>query len=95
MEKYTISKCCNLQFQTQYTQQVIVNGIPQNSGEVEVPVLTCPNCGHIVAQFNPGTTVLQVFETCETEISKQINYCVKCGQKLRFPTSIKVEAQEM
>lgn len=95
MEERNISKCCNLQFQTQYTQQVIVNGIPQNSGEVEVPILTCPNCGHVVAQFNSGTTMQQVFETCENEISKQIRYCIKCGQKVRFPISIKVEAQEM
>ena len=94
MEERNISKCCNLQFQTQYTQQVIVNGVPQNSGEVEVPILTCPNCSHVIAQFNPGTTMLQVFEVCENEISKQINYCVKCGQKLDFPLLIEAEAQE-
>ena len=95
MEKHNISRCCKLQTQTQYTQQVIVNGVPQNSGEVEVPILTCPNCGHIIAQFNQGTTMKQVFDTCENEISKQIKYCIKCGQKLAFPIAIETEIQEV
>ena len=93
MEERNLSKCCNLQYQTQYTQQVVVNGVPQNSGEVQVPILVCPSCGHVIVQFNPGTTMEQVFATCENEISHQINYCVKCGQKLAFPQLITIAAE--
>ena len=95
MEERNLSKCCQLQYQTQYTQQVIINGVPQNSGEVQVPILVCPNCGHIIAQFNAGTPMEQVFTVCENEISQQIKYCVNCGQKLAFPQLITITDAQM
>ena len=95
MEERDISKCCNLQFQTQYTQQVVINGVPQNSGAVQVPILVCPNCSHIIVQFNPGTTMDQFYATCENEISHQINYCVKCGQKVSFPQILTTTAENV
>jgi len=93
MEERNLAKCCKLDKQIQYTQQVIVNGISQNSGEVEVPILVCPTCGHTIAQFNQGTTINQVYAACEHEISQQIKYCINCGQKLSFPTIITITAE--
>ena len=95
MEERDLSKCCQLQYQTQYTQQVIINGVPQNSGEVQVPLLACPNCGHIVAQFNPGTSMEQVFIACENDIPSQIKYCINCGQKLSYPSIITVDPSDI
>ena len=93
MEERDISKCCSLQYQTQYTQQILINGVPQNSGAIQVPDLTCPNCNNIIAQFTAGTSMEQMFAACENELQKQIHYCVKCVQKLEFPKLIVITAE--
>ena len=83
-----ISKAVKLSEETQYTQQVIINGIPQQGEAVKIPILICPTCNTVLVKFNQGTSYIQAIETAEKQISQTIKYCSHCGQKLCFPSII-------
>lgn len=92
--KRDISKSCKLSEEIQYTQQVIINGVPQQGGKVTVPILICPTCGKTLVKFNQGTTYIQAIETAEKQLSQSLNYCNYCGQKLCFPGIINVDIEK-
>jgi uncharacterized protein with PIN domain len=83
-----ISKAVKLSEETQYAQQVIINGIPQQGETVKIPILICPTCNVVLVRFNQGTSYLQAIETAEKQVSQTMKYCSHCGQKLSFPSII-------
>ena len=84
------ARCAELQTIELPDAQVIINGeVRQQS----TTVLTCPNCGTMVAQIGDNLDEATALKICSNIFQQQlsnIKRCVNCAQRLYFPSIIPV-----
>lgn len=78
------------------TQQVIINGVPQNVMSKGF-VIACPHCGRVIYQFPVGVSeidALKAKQEGKDELLKIATYCPSCGTKLYYGNEEFVVEQE-
>ncbi len=68
------------------TQQVIINGVPQEITQPTICVV-CPTCGKVFFNFQPGIPELDCYRAIAQDRDKLndgMPYCSNCGQKLSW-----------
>jgi len=86
MKDYTIPKLAKIKEVDVVTQQVVINGIPQNITQKGY-VVACPDCGRVIYQFPIGISEVEVYKAKNQgreELLKIATYCPTCGTKLYY-----------
>ena len=75
--------------QTQQQQStMVINGIPQGGQMVTVYSAKCKSCNRLLAQFNPGESIVNVVQYCKQKLAQDFTYCPSCGCKLNYTMDI-------
>ena len=75
--------------------QMVINGIPQQSSEVESVVMVCPHCNNILTKLDPGVPLIDVYKSFADmeDTNRFLKYCPECGTKLSYDKRV-VSTQE-
>ena len=69
---------------------MVVNGLTQQTQEVESVAIVCPNCETILAKLDSNTPITEVYRAFGEmpKVKNMVDYCPNCGTKLTFDKRI-------
>lgn len=74
------------------SQQINING--QNIEQVlNIAQACCSECGRMLVQFQPNTSLHIRNEELRNNVSQQLVYCPSCGSKLYYDNLIIIDAE--
>ena len=69
---------------------MVVNGLTQQTQEVESVVMVCPHCDNILTKFDANIPIVAIYKAFSelVDTSRFIKYCPMCGTKLSYDKRI-------